>query len=91
MIKIVEINGAKVLVQEPYNRENTVSNVNRCQKFSVAYLDTNLQVMEEHMCLLRSDIEEVPLPKSKDTEPTAILLNYGGQGYGKYLLDENSF
>lgn len=77
-VKIVESMGSKVLIQEPYNKENIVSNVNRCQRFSVAYLDTNLNVMEEHMCLLRSDIEEVPLPKSKDTEPTAILLNYGG-------------
>lgn len=63
----------------------------RTQKFQIALLDENMQVIEVVVAKTSSQDESTTVPDLIGKPlPTAFLLNYGGYGFAKFKFDDRS-
>ena len=91
---IAEEEGGKLkklsVEQSLYNKENTPLNRLRTQRFQIALLDENMDVV----CVINATtsstnaITEVDDPVAGMPTPAAYILNYEGYGYGKFDYDD---
>ena len=72
----------------PFNLEKTPGNRLRRQKFNIAFLDDDMKIIhtEVHQTSDKENVTHCAYEKPA----AAILINHGSQGYGKFVLDQQT-
>lgn len=77
--------------QEVYNSANTPSNRLRIQKFNIAALNAEMEVVKVVTCMTSDELELTSVPELVGTQKAhAYLINHGAHGYAKFVLDERT-